>query len=56
MAATIAVLTFAYGLGVTLLTHFLAERMRANPVIGRILEKVAGIFLIGFGIKLAISK
>jgi leucine efflux protein len=56
MAATIAVLTFAYGLVVTLLTHFLAERMRANPVIGRVLEKVAGIFLIGFGIKLAISK
>ena len=56
MAATIAVLTFAYGLAVTLLTHFLAARMRANPVIGRVLEKVAGLFLIGFGIKLAISK
>ena len=56
MAATIAVLTFAYGLAVTLLTHFLAARMRANPVIGRALEKVAGLFLIGFGIKLAISK
>ena len=27
--------------------------MRANPVIGRVLEKVAGMFLIGFGIKLA---
>ena len=24
--------------------------------IGRVLEKVAGVFLIGFGIKLAISK
>ena len=56
MAATIAVLTFAYGLIVVLLTHHLAERMRANPVIGRVLEKVAGIFLLGFGIKLAISK
>jgi leucine efflux protein len=56
MAATIAVLTFAYGLGAVLLTHFLAERMRANPVIGRVLEKVAGIFLIGFGVKLAVSK
>lgn len=56
MAATIAVLTFLYGLGVVLLTHFLAERMRANPVIGRVLEKVAGVFLIGFGVKLAISK
>lgn len=56
MAATIAALTFLYGLGMTLLTHFLAERMRANPRIGQMLEKLAGIFLIGFGIKLAISK
>jgi len=56
MAATIAGLTFLYGLGMTLLTHYLAERMRANPRIGRVLEKLAGIFLIGFGVKLAISK
>ena len=56
MAATIAALTFLYGLGMTLLTHHLAERMRANPAIGRVLEKLAGVFLIGFGIKLAISK
>ena len=56
MAATIAVLTFAYGLAAVLLTHFLAERMRANPLVGRILEKVAGVFLIGFGVKLAVSK
>ncbi len=56
MAVTIAVLTFAYGLTVVLLTHFLAERMRANPVIARGLEKLAGLFLIGFGIKLAVSR
>ena len=56
MAATIATLTFMYGLTVVLLTHFLAERMRANPVIGRVLEKLAGVFLIGFGVKLALSK
>ncbi|MBC5782560.1 LysE family transporter [Ramlibacter sp. USB13] len=56
MAATVAVLTFLYGLGATLLTHFLAERMRANPVIGRVLEKAAGVCLIGFGVKLAVSK
>jgi threonine/homoserine/homoserine lactone efflux protein len=56
MAATIAVLTFLYGLGMALLTHHLAERMRANPVVGRVLEKVAGLFLVGFGIKLALSK
>ncbi|MBL0918771.1 MAG: LysE family translocator [Hydrogenophaga sp.] len=56
MAATIAALTFLYGLGMTLLVHFLAERLRANPVIGRTLEKIAGVFLIGFGVKLALSK
>ena len=56
MAATVAFLTFLYGLGAVLLTHFLAERMRANPKIGRVLEKVAGVFLIGFGVKLAVSK
>jgi leucine efflux protein len=56
MAATIAVLTFAYGLAAVLLTHFLAERMRSNPVIGRVLEKLAGACLIGFGVKLAVSR
>jgi leucine efflux protein len=56
MAATIAVLTFAYGLVVVLLTHFLAAKLRANPIVGRVLEKIAGVFLIGFGVKLAVSK
>jgi leucine efflux protein len=56
MAATIAVLTFSYGLVVVLLTHFLAAKLRANPIVGRVLEKIAGVFLIGFGVKLAISK
>jgi threonine/homoserine/homoserine lactone efflux protein len=56
MAATIAALTFAYGLIVVLLVYYLAERMRAQPWIGRLLEKTAGIFLIGFGLKLAAGK
>ena len=56
MAATIAALTFAYGLTVVLLTHRLAERMRAKPMIARILNKLAGVFLIGFGVKLALSR
>jgi len=56
MAATIAVLTFLYGLTSTLLTHFLAERLRANPRVSGALEKIAGLFLIGFGIRLAISR
>jgi threonine/homoserine/homoserine lactone efflux protein len=56
MAVTIAALTFAYGLTATLLTHFLAERMRASPLMTRVLEKTAGVFLIGFGIKLVVSR
>jgi threonine/homoserine/homoserine lactone efflux protein len=56
MALTIAVLTFAYGSVAVLLTHFLAERLRANPLISRALEKLAGLFLIGFGIRLAVSR
>lgn len=56
MAATIAGLTLAYGLVVVWLTHHLAERLRAQPVFTRWLEKVAGLFLIGFGVKLVVSK
>ena len=56
MAVTIALLTLAYGLIVVALTHVLAERMRANPVVSSVMQKLAGVFLIGFGIKLALSK
>ena len=56
MAVTIATLTFVYGLTMVLLTHFLAERLRASPRISSALEKIAGMFLIGFGIKLALSR
>ena len=56
MAATVATLTLIYATIMIVLTHFLAERMRANPRIVALLEKTAGIFLIGFGVKLAISK
>ena len=56
MATTIAALTFIYGLTSVLITYFLAERIRANPKISGFLNKAAGVFLIGFGIKLAVSK
>ncbi|MBA3594094.1 MAG: LysE family transporter [Polaromonas sp.] len=56
MAVTIAGLTFLYGLTSVLITHFLAERIRANPQVSSWLNKAAGVFLIGFGIKLAVSK
>jgi len=56
MAATIAVLTWLYGLVVVLMTHRLAERMRASPRISRVLQRLAGAFLIGFGLRLALSR
>ena len=56
MAATIAALTFAYGFIVTLLTHHLAARIKQNPGISRLIEKVAGVVLIGFGLKLVLSR
>ena len=56
MAATIAALTFAYGAIVTVLTHRLASRLRADPRIGRVFGRAAGVFMIGFGIKLALSR
>jgi leucine efflux protein len=56
LSATIVTLTFIYGLIAVLLTHFMAERIRANPRITSVLQKLAGVFLIGFGVKLALSK
>ena len=56
MALTIAILTLLYGLGVVLLTHFMAERLRASPRVGRTLNRLAGVSLIGFGVKLALSR
>jgi threonine/homoserine/homoserine lactone efflux protein len=56
MALTIAALTFAYGLIATLLAHRLAERVRASAKLSSMLSKLAGTLLIGFGLKLALSK
>lgn len=56
MALTIAALSFMYGLTVVLLTHFLAERLGATPWVRRSLEATAGTFLLGFGVKLALTK
>lgn len=56
MAATIAALTLAYGVVVVGLTHRLAERLRASPRLTTWLNRVAGTLLVGFGLKLALSK
>ena len=46
----------AYGLVAVLLTHALAARLRAQPWIARTLNRLAGVCLLGFGIRLALSK
>jgi len=56
MALTIAALGFAYGSGVVLVTRFMAERIRANPKVSGGLQKVAGLCLIGFGLKMVLTK
>jgi leucine efflux protein len=56
MAATIALLTFLYGLLVVLLTHRLADRLRSVPRLTKALERLAGMVLIGFGAKLVLSR
>lgn len=55
MALTIAVLGFIYGLVASVLTQRLAQRLRANPRVTRLLNRLAGVFLIGFGVKLAVT-
>jgi threonine/homoserine/homoserine lactone efflux protein len=56
LAATIAVLTFLYCVVAILLTHFLAERLRTHRSISMTLEKLAGLCLVGFGLRLALSR
>ena len=56
MAVTIAGLTFLYGLAAVLLAWKLAARIRANPKLSMMLQKAAGMFLIAFGIRLALSR
>ena len=55
MALTIAFLTLLYGLAAISLAHFLADRLRDTPSLGRGLEKLAGLVLLGFGVKLVLG-
>ena len=56
MALTIACLTWLYCVIVILITHFAAERMRASPRVTGWLNKTAGVFLLGFGVKLEVGR
>ncbi|MDD3354874.1 LysE family transporter [Zoogloea sp.] len=52
MAATIAALTLTYCLIAITLVRLLAARLQDNSRISGIVEKLAGLFLVGFGIRL----
>ncbi len=56
MALTVAALTFVYGLSSTLITYFASEKIRQSPKLTSILNKAAGLLLIGFGLRLAFTK
>jgi threonine/homoserine/homoserine lactone efflux protein len=55
MALTIALLTAAYGLGLCALARAVTARVRAHRRLARALERLAGVALVGFGIRLGTS-
>jgi threonine/homoserine/homoserine lactone efflux protein len=55
MALTIAVITAVYCLSLCALARVVTAKVRAHKRAARWLERLAGIFLIGFGIKLGTS-
>ncbi|WP_326534374.1 LysE family transporter [Pseudorhodoferax sp.] len=52
MAVTIAVITAAYCLTLCVFANAVSAKVRAHQRLARLLERVAGVFLIGFGIRL----
>ena len=53
MAITVAAVAAVYCLALCAGAQAIRARLRANPLIGRVLEKIAGVFIVGFGVKLA---
>lgn len=56
MAVTIAVLTLVYGLFASALACCFAGWVKNNRFVSSVFEKIAGIALVGFGIKLAFNR
>ena len=52
MATTIALITAAYCLTLCAFANAVATQVRAHRRLARALERLAGVFLIGFGIRL----
>ncbi|WP_198970596.1 LysE family transporter [Xylophilus sp. ASV27] len=56
MAATIAVITALYGLALVAVARAVRQQVQSRRGLLRWLERLAGVFLIGFGLRLAFSK
>ncbi|WP_284616776.1 LysE family transporter [Aquabacterium humicola] len=56
MALTIAVLTLAYCVTIVLLTRRFALALQGSPRVTRWMNRAAGTLLVGFGVKLALSR
>jgi len=52
MAATIAAITAAYALTLCAFANAVSAQVRAHKRLARALERLAGVFLVGFGIRL----
>lgn len=55
LAATVAVLTFLYGLVAVCLTRAVDGKLKAHPAVPHLLTKLMGGFLVVFGIRLVIT-
>jgi threonine/homoserine/homoserine lactone efflux protein len=52
MAATIAIITAAYCLTLSACAHAVTAKVRAHQRLARLMGRLAGVFLVGFGIRL----
>ena len=52
MAVTIAAITAVYGLTLCAFANAVTARVKANRRLAKALERIAGVFLVGFGIRL----
>lgn len=55
LAGTVSTLTFLYGAIVIGLTHYCVERIRASQTVALAFQRLAGVFLVGFGVKLLVT-
>jgi leucine efflux protein len=56
MAVTIAALTLIYGIAIVMGAHLLSRRANAHRIVGFMLNKITGLLLISFGLKMALFK